>query len=38
VSMTTEADRMAGEALAETIKAMLGDAEFVAHLGGSSPR
>lgn len=32
VSMTTEADRLAGEALAEAVKAMLGDAEFLAQL------
>jgi hypothetical protein len=38
VSMTTEADRMAGEALAEAVKAMLDDTEFLAHLGDSAPR
>ena len=31
VSMAAEADRLAGETLAETVKTMLGDAEFLAQ-------
>ncbi len=36
-SMITEADRLAGQALSEAIRAMLGDAEFLAHLGDNPP-
>ena len=34
VSMAAEADQLAGEALGEAIKVMLGDAEFLAQLPG----
>jgi hypothetical protein len=37
-SIITEADRLAGQTLAEAVRAMLGDAEFLAHLGDGSPR
>ena len=33
-SMAAEADQLAGDALAEAVKAMLGDAEFLAQLPG----
>ena len=37
-SMVTEADRLAGQTLAEAIRTMLGDAEFIEHLrNGSRP-
>lgn len=35
-SVTAEADRWAAQALAEAVKAMLGDPEFLAHLGGKA--
>ncbi len=36
LSVTSEADRLAGRALAEAVKAMLGDAEFVGQLTGKT--